>query len=213
MKAVAILTLFLGVTSAAHAATMVQFTGNDTGALATATASISLGAGNNSITGSLTNTSPNDARITGFGFDIGPGNLSGFTGSPNPIIAPAGVSFAFVDSPLGNVPQFNAAELDFGYVTGPNFAGGSPNSGLDNGQTLQFMISGAFSGLTEAQVASGMIVRFQRVGPNGEGSDVAVANGSPGVPTQFSSTPEPASMILLGSGLALLASRFRSVKT
>ena len=76
------------------------------------------------------------------------------------------------------------------------------------------MISGAFSGLTEAQIASGMFVRFQRVGPNGEGSDVAVGNGSPGgVPTPFSTAPEPASMVLFGSGLALFARRFKAVKT
>ena len=80
---------------------MVVFTGNDTGALSTGSASISLNAGGNAITGTLTNTSPNDARITGFGFDIGTGNLSGFTGTPNPITSPTGVNFVFVDARLG----------------------------------------------------------------------------------------------------------------
>lgn len=185
---------------------MVSFTGNANGVLASGSASISLDAGNNSITGTLTNTSPDDARITGFGFNIGPGNLNDFTGSPNPIVAPAGVNFGFRDDDLGNVPQFNGVDLDFGYVTGPNFAGGSPNDGLDNLQTLAFVVGGSFAGLTEQQIASSLIVRFQRVGPNGELSDVAAA-GTVGTPTQFSTAPEPASMLLLGTGLVYLARR------
>lgn len=209
MRTVAVLAFILGVTaSAADAATLVTFTGNATGALATGTASITLNGSGNSITGTLTNTSPFDARITGFGFDIGPGNLAGYTGTPDPIMMPAGVNFDFRDDDLGNVPQFNSIELDFGYVTGPNpnFTSGFPNEGLAPSQMLNFMVSGSFAGLTEQQIASAMVVRFQRVGANGELSDVAVA-GSPGTPTPFSSVPEPASMVLLGSGLAYLARR------
>ena len=53
-----------------------------TGAMATGTASITLDGSGNTITGTLTNTSPFDARITGFGFDIGPGNLAGYVERP-----------------------------------------------------------------------------------------------------------------------------------
>ena len=155
MKSVAILALFLGVPATAHAATLVSFTGNTNGVLATGSASISLNAGGNVITGTLTNTSPNDARITGFAFDIGPGNLAGFTGSPNPITTPAGVNFSFEDGDLGTVPQFSAVELDFGYLTGANFSGGSPNDGLDNAQTLGFMPAARHFYLRAQQAAVG----------------------------------------------------------
>ena len=210
MKSVAILAFLFGVTaSAADAATMVEFSGNENPALATGSALISLDAGGNSITGTLTNTSPFDARITAFGFNIGPGNLGGFTGTPDPITTPLGVDFDFQDGDLGTVPQFNPVVLDFGYLTGSNFGGGSPNDGLDNGAMLQFVVSGPFTGLTEEQIAAGLFVRFQRVGLD-DGSDVATTgDGSPGVPTPFDTTPipEPATMVLLGGGLVYLARR------
>jgi hypothetical protein len=204
MRAIGILALsILGTASVASAATIVDFSGVTNGSLASGTASITLDAGGTFITGTVTNTAPFDARLTGFGFDLFGGDPSGYTGSPNPITLPAGVTFNFQDDGLGNVPEINNAVLDFGYITGPNFPGGDPNSGLDNFQTLSFMVSGAFAGLTEAEIASALIVRFQRVGENGQLSDVAAA----GSPLPLSPVPEPASMLLVGSGLAYLARR------
>lgn len=209
MRSIVLLAFVLGITaSAAQAGTIVSFTGNSTGNLSSGTAALTL-SGGNTLSGTLTNTSPFDARITGFGFDIGAGNLNGFTGAN--ITSPAGVQFDFTDGDLGNVPQFNTVVLDFGYTTGPsgNFNGGSPNLGLDHGATLEFIVTGPFSLLTEEQVAQGMFVRFQNVGTD-DASDVAQAlvggNGSPSAVTPM---PEPASMLLLGSGLAYLGQRLR----
>lgn len=86
----------------------------------------------------------------GFGFDIGAGNINGFTGSAN-------AGFLFSDADFGNVPQFNSATIDFGAAvncTGTTSnndctlnGGGSPNNGLDFGQVVTFSATGAFGGL------------------------------------------------------------------
>ena len=151
---------------------------------------------NGSITFSVSNVlvSGLTSTITGVGFEL-PGTIT--ANSPGSCIGNCG-NFTATPTVLLNetsVPQFGSVVLDFAVVTGPNFAGGTP-PGINQGQTATFTITGNFTGLTQAQFLAGVFVRFQAV--NGQGSDVA-----------HNPIPEPASMLLLGTGLIGVAASVR----
>jgi hypothetical protein len=182
--------------SAAAKADTITIAGNSTGSLATATVNCTFNPDTNTLTFTITNTSPFDARITGIGFDLVEGDFSGNNSAGLNNFSGGNVAgFTFRNGSLGTVNQFNDAVLDFGWTTGNsgNFTGGSANDGLAPGASLIFSVSGtSFAGLTEEQICNAIFVRFQQVGANGEGSDVSVPNQP---------VPEPASMFLLGTGL------------
>jgi hypothetical protein len=191
----------IAVASSSARADTITIVGNSTGHLSTATVVCEFNSQTNTFTFTITNTSAittpgSNSTITGIGFDLPPaGNasasgLNGFTGS-----ATGSGNFTFSDADLGNVNQFNSAVLDFGFLTGSNFTGGSTADGLAPGESASFTVSGAaFTGFTEEQICNAIFVRFQGVGIGDDtsGSDVGVPNGE---------IPEPSSILLLGTAL------------
>jgi hypothetical protein len=147
-------------------------------------------------------TSPT-GRISGIALVI-PGATGPFTETANS----ASGTFTFCTGSCGNTPQYNqvgnftVSEL----AHAGNFAGGG-GGGLTFGQSATFTFSGNFGNLTAAQIvaatsSSGVFIRFQDISTNPD-SDVAHT------PIPGTTAPEPASVVLLGSGLLGLAGLVR----
>jgi hypothetical protein len=135
-----------------------------------------------------TATTPNiNARLVSFGFGLSP-DATSFTSIVN------GATFAFGFS---NFPAFQT--VDVCAFAGNNCAGGG-NGGLSPGQTssdiLSMLISGNFAdGVTFSPVA----VKFQTAVGSFE-----FDGGTPNTPV-----PEPASLLLFGSGLVAVGYKAR----
>jgi hypothetical protein len=210
--------LIISAATSSVRADTIQIVGVSTGQASTATVVCEFNSQTNTFTFTITNTSSitqpgSTSTITGIGYDLPPtGNasasgLNGFTGTQAPSLSS---NFTFSDGDLGNVPDgFNSTVLDFGFITGSNFGGGTPGLGLTPGESASFIVSGAaFTGFTEEQICNAIYVRFQAVPAPGGGQTSDV-----GVPTT-SEVPEPSAILLFGSALlglgAIARKRFKN---
>jgi hypothetical protein len=136
----------------------------------------------------LENTSNYDARITGFAFDITHGIAVALL-SVSGTLDNGDWSFS-----LDPIP--GPGDRDAAAITGSNLWGGDPNSGIQVGATGSFHFLGLFG---ENLSIENILVRFQRTGVDGKGSDKGVACFVDCGPS--TSVPEPATLSLLGAGL------------
>jgi hypothetical protein len=164
----------------------------------------------------LTNTSTAfDPRATGFAFNA-PAAVTGVSAFSGPI----GWRYQFSPNAISAPGRFGL--FDVAGLTGPNLNGGNPNSGVARNQSrnFAFTLTGTglgsltemdFLGLFSASplspaapaVPQFFLVRFQRVGANGGGSDVAIPGGTPRV------VPEPALLALFAAAAFVGARRLR----
>ncbi len=154
---------------------------------------------NTHLTFTITNTSTGaiTGKITSIGLDL-PGASGPFT-----LVSSTNSNYSLVTDVSGDAAGI-ARIFEIALLTGPNFnGGGNPAQGIIEGASATFTISGNFTGFSQQQVLAGFFARFLDVN-FGAGSDVAFCCDPPP-----STVPEPATMALLGSGLAGIAMKLR----
>jgi hypothetical protein len=153
----------------------------------------------NQFTFTVNNTS-SSGSITAIGFDL-PGIRTG-TYALNSSTHTHFQAVTDVKTQAG--AQTTSSSFDFGLLTGENFGGGNVSQGVMAGTSGTFTVTGDFSGLTASQIANAIFLRFQGIGPQ----DLSIV-----ITPTVTSVPEPATMFLLGTGLAGVAARARRRKT
>lgn len=160
---------------------------------------------------SITNTSQYDPVITGFAFnapDLGGVYGDGFS-------VPDGWFGVFERDEISSPEQYGF--FDVAGLTGSNLQGGHPQKGVPVDETFDFNFKFKgpdFEGLNTDSFLSELsdikhqgtpvpfLARVQQTGWNGEGSDVMIhGEGDPA----SAPVPEPATMMLFGTGLLALA--------